>query len=470
MNSYGWLQQSLRALVQSLENAAIADHKGQVLYLKQAHPFDPGTWSEAFKLALKYFNMNEGDVIMFNDPLSGGNDFSVFSFITCLQKQQDSKSGIFLGHRVTTPLSIKEILNPPKNYFRVPFTPVAQSGQIQEAFLDAMAGSPMAPAKLKELLMTEIHRGISVMRKFEGFPKELVHQKTIQNFIAATREQALSHLHEKPWGETKVEMPLDTGEVIKLTLDINETGVRIDFGGTTSGKEFFLPPGALAGICTYWLSQYAGLEGYLNEGLFSIFQVSQPLNSCLAAKSSQPTQRGYKTGARVISTALDIALSKINLKPPRGISNHFGVYVQVDFPNKESLEFYLPNGAGAKGDSEGTSGLDCFHEHPYFSTERAENKCPVRILRMDLRNSTHGKGKVNGGRGLIYKLEALADAECYWLSDLTKFRFPVQKFQTTPDPVEIIVEENKPLPSSGHCQLKAAQVLTVGSASGGGLI
>ena len=95
MSNYGQLQQAFKNITQTLDNAALCDHRGQTLYMKNSCAFDPGTWSEAFRWALKYFPMNQGDILMFNDPYAGGNDFSVFSFITCLQKPVDNKAGIY---------------------------------------------------------------------------------------------------------------------------------------------------------------------------------------------------------------------------------------------------------------------------------------------------------------------------------------------------------------------------------------
>ena len=470
MNHLGYFHHSLKNLVQNFDSAAVADHKGQILHLKNPHPFDPGTWGDAFKIATKYFSMNAGDVFVFNDPFSGGNDFSVFSFITCLQKQQDSKPGVFLGHRLMTPLQLKDVLHPSKNIFRVPMTPVALSGQPQDALLDAMSGSPLAPAGLKDLLMAEIQKTQNTLKYFEKFPKEFLNAKSIQNYLTKSREQALEVFHEKPWGETKVEIPLDSGECIKLHLEINENGVRADFSGTTFGKDFFLPPGALLGVCIYWMSRYAKILEPMNDGVFSIFQVSQPTQSCLAAKSPQPTAKGFKIGARVLATALDLALSKMDLRPPRGISNHFGMYLQIDFANRAPMELYLPNGLGALGDAEGSVGIDALNTNSFLNIENTENRWPVRIHRIDVRNTTHGKGKVNGGRGIIYKIELLEAAQIYWMSDLSHYRFPVQKFQTTPDKVEIIFDEEPHFSPFGQKEISAGKIITVGSGSGGGLI
>jgi N-methylhydantoinase B len=472
MNTFGRIHHAWCCLVQNLDSAAIADQKGQILFLKHPHPFDCGTWGEAFKSATKYFQLNAGDVVMFNDPFSGGNDYSVFSFITCLQKQQDGRAGIFLGHRLSLPVSVKDVLTPPKNIFRVPVTPVAQDGQIQDAFLEAMAASPMAPPRLKDLVVSEIKKALEVVKHFEMLPKELLNQKTLQNYLSESHNQALNHLKEKPWGETKVELPLDTGESIKMQVEMSETGIRLDFSGSSLGRDFFLPPGALAGICTHWISRYIGLQDYLNEGVFSIFQVSQPTQSCLAAKAPQSTTRGYKAGARILATALDMAMGKLHPRPPRGLTNHFGVYFQIQFPEKNPLVIYLPNGQGALGDTEGVSGLDYYGETPYMSAENIERQWPVRIHRLDLRTTAQGKGRVNGGRGLIYKLECLEKADIYWLSDLTHYRFPVQRFQSSPDRIEMLFENGEVpnLAPYGHSEVQAGEIITVGSASGGGLL
>ncbi len=473
MSNYGQLQQAFKNITQTLDNAALCDHRGQTLYMKNSCAFDPGTWSEAFRWALKYFPMNQGDILMFNDPYAGGNDFSVFSFITCLQKPVDNKAGIYLGQRFSTPTDFKDIIYPGKNPFKVPLTPIAPGGVIQIAILEAMCSSPVAPAGLRDIIEKQVAKACHVLKRFEVIPKSWLSPKFLQAFIEETRLTVLMHLKDKPWGESRLEVILDTGELIKLNLEMSDLGVRLDFVGTTPGKEFFLPPSALTGSCQYFISQYTGLTPLLNEGLFSVFQVSQPTTSCLSSKFPSPTARGYKLGPRVLGTLLETALTKINSKPIRGVTNYCGLYVQFQFPDKKHFELFVPNGFGALAEGDGPCGLDPFNERVYFSAEHSENNWPLRFHRMDLRNSSQGKGKASGGRGLIHNIEFLKRGEIYWLSELTKHRFPVQKNQSSPDKVEILIGSDEALslnPSAGLQWVEAGQKITLGSGSGGGLL
>ncbi len=473
MSSYGQFHQAFKSITQNLDNSALCDHRGQILFLKNPFAFDSGTWSEAFRWALKYFPMNSGDVLVFNDPYAGGNDFSVFSFITCLQNPVDNRSGIYLGQRFSTPADFKDIIQPGKNNFRIPLTPIAPGGVIQTVLLEAMCSSPLAPPGLKETLVTQVSKAGQVLRRFEMIPKAWLSPKYLQTFIEETRLAVLMRLKEKPWGETRLEINLDTGELIKLNLEMSDLGVRLDFVGTTPGKEFFLPPSALTGCCQFFLSQYADLVPYMNEGLLSVFQVSQPTTSCLSSKFPSPTARGYKLGPRVMSTLIETALMKINSKPSKGVTNYCGLSVQFQFPDHSPFEFFVPNGLGALAEADGLCGLDPFNESVYFSAEHCENNWPLLFHRMDLRNSTLGKGKVSGGRGLIHQIEFLKRGEMFWLSELTQHRFPVQKNQTSPDKVEVLVGQKDPVsfnPTAGFEWIEAGQIVTLGSGSGGGLL
>lgn len=472
MSLRGLQQFALRSFCQDFNNATLCDHRGQILFMKNPEVFDCGTWGEAFRTAIKYFSLNVGDVLVFNDPLNGGNDPSIFSFITCLQKNQDQQPGLYLGHRVATELSLKEILTGSKNVFHVPMTPVAQGGEIQTSFIEAMSAHPLAPKNLKELLSKEISAALSLKNRLR-FLQSLT-TKNLQAYLDETHEVGLKHLREKPWGETKLEMTLDTGESIKLFFEINETGVLLDFSGTGQGKDFFLPPGALAGSCAFFLAHYFGLENYLNQGVFSLFQVRQPTHSCLSAKPTQATRRAYKMGGRILHTLLDLALGKLHTKPARALTNFCGLYGELHFPETtlKPLQMFLPHGLGATGDTEGLSGADPFHETSFLPAEYVENTWPLRVLRMDLRNHSLGKGRVNGGRGLILELLSLGKAEFFWLTELTHFRFPVQKFQTSMDRIELNFgsQEEPKLTGSGRQTISSGERLTLTSGSGGGII
>lgn len=453
--------------------ACLSDQKGQLLHLKNSHPFDNGAWSDAMKMALQYFPMLAGDILVFNDASAGGHDPSVFSFITCLQKPQDQAPGLYLGFRRPGAVSLKDLFKPQSQIFRVPFTPIVQAGEIQGALIEAMSSSPMAPKNLAQLLNEEIGKGLSTWRRFQNMGMGSFNNKFIQTYLTEVHDITLRHFKEKPWGETRAEMTLDTGEVIKLAMEIGAQGLKLDFGGSSPGQEFFMSANNLAGVCRHYFANYFSLKNFGCEGFSSAIQVSQPTTSCLNARAQQPTRRAYLLGSRLIYSLLETAAMKIHPKPPRGVTNYCGLWVQAEFKNRSNLNLYLPNGSGAQAEAEGVTGLDIFGESAYLSPEHLESQWPVRWLRIDVRNSMMGKGKVSGGRGLIQNFEVLDEGQLYWLTDLSQNRLPVQKHQTSPDRTEVLVkqgEETQSWSTSGSCPVKVGDQVILGSGSGGGLL
>ena len=82
----------------------------------------------------------------------------------------------------------------------------------------------------------------------------------------------------------------------------------------------------------------------------------------------------------------------------------------------------IAGGMGARPSADGLSGI---HTHMTNSlntpVEALESHFPVRVGRTSIRRGSGGRGKFQGGDGIIRELEFLADVRCSILSDRRRF-------------------------------------------------
>jgi N-methylhydantoinase B len=170
-------------------------------------------------------------------------------------------------------------------------------------------------------------------------------------------------------------------------------------------------------------------------------------------------------GVAALETALDMALAQIHSKGERALSSLCALRFDLKSDSKNRV-LTLRGGSGATPSHAGASA-----QTKAFSIEQLERDFPVKVQRIDHRQSNGGKGKNPGGRGLIMKLEVREALEVSWMTDLTLHRPRISKNCTHGDAGEVLIErqgEIKNLPVLGQQLFNAGDVLTLCSGSGGG--
>lgn len=442
--------------------SALLTFDGEVLSVRGQQGVSYGTLATAAITASKYLQLQEGDIALLNDPYSGGSLLSDMTFIMAV-----SEDLLWVQRRSLNP-SVKLAKSIEEEGLRIPPTPLRQKNQLNEMILSAMQAHPACPPQLVSWLkeqcqeMTGKAQKLHEALQYSGFT---ITSDLIEEYIELSKKAAVQKISERASGETRVDIVLDSGELLRMNMEIHDGRVVLDFSGTSSAKTISLTESATYGVCFHALSRYYGFDHLANSGAFSVMQITKPVGCWLIGKYPAATSRGMTCGVAALETALELALSHIHAKQEMALSSHCSLQFALSYKEKQAF-LTLPGGQGAKSGKEGP----CAHINT-FSIEKLEQDFPVKIQRIDRRQSTGGKGKFNGGRGLVLKIEMRDEILASWMTDLTLHRPRISKNCSHGDACEVSLEtdgSHKTLPSLGQQKFAKGSVVILCSGSGGG--
>ncbi|WP_413575387.1 hydantoinase B/oxoprolinase family protein [Bdellovibrio sp. HCB290] len=442
--------------------SALLTTENDVLMVRGKNPVSYGTLVTAANTVSKYLKLAEGDIALLNDPYSGGTTLDEITFIMAVSEDLIWVNRLPLNKNLSFGKSIEE------EGLRIPPTPLRQKGQLNEMILGAMGAHPACPPQFMEWIKTQCASMIVSAQKLhdtiEGTGLSVTGE-LIEDYLQLSKKLAVQKISERASGETRVDVVLDSGELLRLNLEIQDGRVMMDFGGTSAAKTLHLTESAAYGTCFKAISAFYGFDQYANTGSFSILQVTKPAGCWLMAKYPASTMKGMTCGVAALQTAIDLALSHIHSKNERALDSHAPLMVQMKHDSSQ-IFLSLEGGAGATGEVDGQNA-----HIEGLSIETLERNFPVHVHRMDRRNSQGGKGKHNGGRGMIFKVEALDEMQLSWLTDMTLHRPRIPKNCSHGDASEVTLEQagsTKSLPVLGQQKILKGEILSFCSGSGGG--
>ncbi|GAB4183100.1 MAG: hydantoinase B/oxoprolinase family protein [Thermoflexibacter sp.] len=219
---------------------------------------------------------------------------------------------------------------------------------------------------------------------------------------------------------------LDDGTKLCVQLDIsqdedNEYVMLIDFRGTSATHQGNLnaTPAIVNSAVIYVLRLLLDTNIPLNEGIMKKVQLKIPMNTLLNPAfpddiSQCPAVVGgnTETSQRLVDTLLKAlglaACSQGTMSNLLFGNEHFGYYETI---------------CGGTGAGEGFNGCDAVHQHMtntrITDAEILEFRYPVRLERFAIRENSGGRGKWQGGNGVIRELTFLEKVS---LSVITQHR------------------------------------------------
>ncbi len=443
--------------------SALVTIEGDVLAVRGKNPATYGTLTTAAKNAGTYLKLQEGDIAILNDPFSGGSTLDEMTFIMAISED------LLWVRRKAIAKSIKAGKSVEEEGVRIPPTPLLQNGKFNAIILNAIQSHPACPPHFGDWIQAEFSSMSAMSRKLietiEGIGFEITGE-LIEEYLHLSKELAHQLISEKASGETRVDVILDSGELLRLKIDIHEGKIALDFGGTTPSTIINLTESAAFGTCFHTISQFYGFTEYANSGSFASLQVTKPSGCWLMAKYPASTLKGMTVGIAALQLAIELALSHIHSKREKAPSCHSPLLVQFQ-TEFASTVIELKSGDGASAHQNGTCA-----QNEKLSIENLEREFPVKVIQALHRSHGDKKSKFTGGRGLVFQIQALKDIDVTWLSDLTKHKPRMIKKYSDFIPCEISLDsrgEMKILQSQGTQRINKGEILNLSSGSGGGL-
>jgi N-methylhydantoinase B len=460
-------------------------------------PVHLGAMPFAVRYALSvYPALEEGDIVVVNDPYAGGAHLPDLTFIAPLR--WDGRTIAFAACRAhhadiggKEPGSVagdaREIY---QEGLRIPPVRLWRGGEADEDLLRLILCNVRTPdERLGDLhaqraaCMTGIRRLQSLADR-HGLPEVTAGMEQILDYAERRMRHALAEL---PDGVARFRDRLDDdgtgGGAVPIAVEVELRGdaMRLDFAG--SADQVAGPINAVAAVthsaCYYAVRAFADPTAPANDGCYRPLEIRLPKRSVVnAAPPAAVVGGNLETAQRVADCVLG---ALFELVPDRAVAASQGTMNNVAIGGIDprtggayTLYETIGGGMGACGDADGEDGI---HSHMTNTMntpiEALETAYPLRVERYELIAGSGGAGRYRGGHGIRRDLRVLGHAaRVSLLADRRRHGpFGVHGGGPGRPGADLLLDadgESSRLPSKGSVNVAPGGILSIRTPGGGG--
>ena len=413
-------------------SCAIFDRQGNLIANAPHIPVHLGSMGECVKslILTQFREMQAGDVFLINSPYHGGTHLPDITVVTPMfgssgevlfylasRGHHADVGGISPGSVPPGSRTIEEegVLSEGMK--------IVKQGRFCEEKLKAWLNSGKYPARNPDQNTADLRaqvaaneKGLQELRRMvEEFSLETV--EAYMNHVQDNAEEAVRRVIDR-LADGEFTYMLDDGNAIKVkvTIDRETRGARIDFTGTSPqlSNNFNAPASVCLAAVLYAFRTLVKSDIPLNAGCLRPLEIIIPEGSMLRPEYPAAVVAGNVETSQYIVDALFGALG--TLAASQGTMNNF-TFGNSDFQYYETI-------CGGSGAGPGFAGTDAVHTHMTNSRitdpEILETRFPVLLEEFSIRQGSGGEGKFRGGNGVIRKIRFLKDMNAAILSSHRK--------------------------------------------------
>ncbi len=416
-------------------SCAIFDEKGELVSQASHIPVHLGAMPETMKSILPLFDWKPGDVVITNDPFSGGThlpDITLIKpvfvkdelcFFLVVRAHHADVGGKYAGSMaVATHIEEEGLLIKPEylikeEKFQEEFfnnlvknlrNPQEREGDLKAQIASLIRGDARLLEMCKKYGLSRIKKIINELKNYSQRAMETLLEKAEDGEYCFTDYLDDDGLEEK-------DIPIKVKVVIKgkkVVVDFSESAYQV--------KGSINAPKAVTHSAVYYvfLSLLNTLGEYpVNEGCFRPIEIlTKPGTIVSATYPSAVAGGNVETSQRIVDVLLGALVSAFPELIP---SASCGTMNNIAIGNERFA--YYETIAGGMGARPGKDGLSGVHTHMTNTlntpVEALEHDYPLRIERYSIRANSGGKGKYRGGDGLIREYTFLEPATVTILSE-----------------------------------------------------
>jgi len=399
-------------------------------------PVHLGAMPLSVQVTLKEIKFNEGDMVILNDPYRGGTHLpditliapvffkNKLSFFVANRAHHSDVGGMKAG---SMPLS-EEIF---QEGLIIPPLKLIKRNEIDEEILSIILANVRSPMERRGDLLSQIAANKRGINRIEDNIKKYGYKHIADNakFLINYSEKIFkSFIKEIPDGEYTYEDVMDDDGFsnfnikIKTRLIIKGDQITLDFSGSD--------PQVKGGINTneaitysaalYVLTALIDEDIPINSGIMRTVDLNLPKHTIVNADKPAGLAGGnVETSQRIVDVILGV-FSKV--LPGRIPASSQGTMNNISFGG--TTHSYYETLGGGCGAGPGFEGESAVHSHMTNSLntpiEAMEIDFPIQILKYAIRKNSGGKGKYQGGDGLIRSYCFLTDSHLSILSERRK--------------------------------------------------
>ena len=388
---------------------------------------------------------HEGDVVVTNDPYSGGQhlpDILTFKPVF-LNQQRIAIVGVLVHHQDVGGgaagsyyASATEIF---QEGFRIPPLKIVEAGKRNQAVVDLLLANSREPENVGGDFMSQLAAletgaaNLAHIGQRYGADTLAAAGIHIQAQSEAKLRQAISSMkdgvHEFEDFVDDDGIDLDSPLRIAVRLVIAEDQITIDLSGSSPQAKgpinCTLNMSRSAVICAVLMS--IGKDVPANAGCYRPITVTAPAGSIVNARSPAPVANRMATGHRVVNAVMGAFAKALPEEIPAayyGVSYAYALNA-IHADGRRQVYFDLECGGwGGHPQGDGANGLSCgFHNIANSPIEMIEGDYPITFLGYQLIPNSGGDGKFRGGLGLAREFRL--DAPCgTFAANLDRFKIP----------------------------------------------
>jgi N-methylhydantoinase B len=479
-------------------SCGVFDTRGRML--AQAVTGTPGHVN-AMAASVGYFlekfpieGLNNGDVLVTNDPWHGTghlNDFTVVTPVFRGKAGDETAVALFaatshiadvggLGFGPDGRQVFEEGIN-------IPMTHLFRAGEVNETLFEILRANVRDPLAAEGDLysLTACNRAgaASLIGILDEFKQQNL-DAAGQLIIDQSRKGMLEMISQLPTGRWENLMRIDGYDQpvdLACAVHISEAGIEVDFTGTSgpSSNGINVPLTYTQAYASFGIRCMIGNEIPNNAGSLSVIDVRAPVNCILNAQRPAAVSARHAIGQMLPDVVLGCLEQVLDDQvPAEGASCLFGpVFLGgrglISGSNSEPfvMNAFYTGGTGARP---GKDGLSCTaFPSGVRSTpvEISENAAPLIIWQKEFKAGTGGEGEFRGGLGQIMEFGHAA-GEAFSVSNMfDRIHHPARGRQggKAGATAKVYVNDGTVLRGMGREHIPAGKTMVLETAGGGGL-
>ncbi len=416
-------------------SCAILDPAANLLVNAPHIPVHLGSLGVCARLVREKIHIGKNDVIITNHPRYGGSHLPDITLLSAVYSNNDELIGYVANRAHHAEIGGKRPGSMPpdaKNLLEegvvIPPMYLVKEEEVQWETIEHLLRAAPFPTRALMENLADINAALASLRTGTIALQQLVQTHGLAKVhhymekLKQTAAFALEGVLEK-WDNRifTAEEKLDDGYLIRVKIACQNKQLHIDFAGTSD-----VHPGNLnANISIvysaviYVLRLLCDKDIPLNEGLLQRVHIAVP--TCLLHPDFSDDDRANPAvvggNTEVSQRLVDTLLKAFEVAAcSQGTMNNF-------LFGNERFGYYETIGGGT-GASAGSQGRSAIHQHmtntKITDPEELEWRYPVRLNRFEIRKNSGGRGKWQGGNGIIREMEFLEELEITILSQHRK--------------------------------------------------
>jgi N-methylhydantoinase B/oxoprolinase/acetone carboxylase alpha subunit len=422
-------------------SCALYDASGETVAMGDHMPVHLGAMPLSVRHALQAFVLEAGDVVILNDPFSGGTHLPDITMVSGVFLKGKRTASFYVANRAhhadvggMSPGSMPMAREIYQEGIRIPPIRLARRGELDRALLQMILANVRTPDEregdIRAQIMANVRgeqRLLEIIAKY-GLERVNRNMRALQAYSERITRAAIRRL---PDGIYRFHDYLDSDGVsdqpvkIQASITISGAAAEVDFAG--SDRQVAGPVNAnyaIAVSATMYVFRCLAAEDVpYTAGLLRPIRISAPEGSVVNALPPAAMAGGNVETSQRITDVLLGALAQA--APERIPAASSGTMNNLSFggwnADRTAPFAYYETIAGGMGASAKGPGESAVHTHMTNSwntpIEAFEHQYPLRVRRYRIRRGSGGRGKHRGGDGLIREIEFLTACEVTILSD-----------------------------------------------------